>query len=283
LENNFIKENETERANRNQIQESYRKWIIRLRGEKIFNLHECDTFLAKFSNDIELESGIKSFSAFDNNVDKTLQKKNSTLSNLENFMKEDFWIDLDVRSNTDEGATFLRKDAVFGDKVVTALRNLVVDDKITDKKLVSFIVKIIFNVLTKGKFENQNIDITKNNNILSLAMTIFKVSQNDDSLHGLLNDTIKIIALFAKFYCYYSSGIDLSFSSGFLRYVPIILSNNSKPSNIHINLTKAVGIMLTAANMAPKRSLLFYKSLLDFNIQSVLFNAIKQYKSVSFI
>jgi hypothetical protein len=276
-----MKENDSEKLGRTQIQENYRRWIMRLRGEKIFNLHECEAFLAKFANDIELESGIKSFSAFDGAVEKTLHKKNSTLSNIDNFLKEDFWTDLEVKSNTDEGASSLRKDVSFAEKVVTALKSLVTDDKISDKKLVSFIVKVIFNVLTKGKFENQNIDITKNQNILTLAMSIFKVSQNDDSLHGLLNDTVKIIALFAKFYCYYSSGIDLSFCSGFLRYVPIILSNNSKPSNIHINLTKAVGIMITAANMAPKRSLLFYKSLLDFNILNVLIGSIKQYKSVS--
>jgi hypothetical protein len=225
---------------------------------------------------------VRVFSAFDTQSEKSFPKKSNTLSNLDNFLKEDFWVEIETRSNTEEGSTSLRKDPAFADKVVTALRSLVVDDKITDKKLVCFIVKIIFSVLTKGRFENtQSIDITKNQNVLALATNIFKASQSDDSLHGLLNDTIKIIGLFAKFYCFYTNGLDLSFCSGFLRYVPIILSNNSKPSNIHINLTKAVGIMITAANMNPKRSLLFYKSLLDFNILNVLFNCIKQYKSVN--
>ena len=114
-------------------------------------------------------------------------------------------------------------------------------------------------------------------------MNIFKVSQNDDTIHILLNDVIKVIGLFAKFYCYYSNGIDLSFCSGFIRYVPIIISQSSKPSNIHINLIKAVGIMITAANMVPKRSLLFYKSIIDFNIISVLFTIVKNYKTVNFI
>jgi hypothetical protein len=136
--------------------------------------------------------------------------------------------------------------------------------------------------LTKGKFESQNIDITKNQNILNIAMQVFKISQNDDNLHALLNDIIKVIGLFAKFYCYYSSGIDLSFCSGFLRYMPNIITNPAKPSNVHINLIKAVGIMITAANMAPKRSLIFYKSFIDFNIINVLLCIVKNHKNVKY-
>jgi hypothetical protein len=202
-------------------------------------------------------------------------------NNSETFLKEDFWNEVENRASTDEGASSLRKDLSFADKIVTVFRNLITsDDKISDKKLICYVVKILFNVLTKGKFENQNIDITKNQNILNLAMNIFKISQNDESLHVLLNDIIKVIGLFAKFYCYYSNGIDLSFCSGFLRYMPSIISQSSKPSNIHINLVKAVGIMITAANMVPKRSLFFYKSILDFNIINVLFTIVKNYKNV---
>jgi hypothetical protein len=102
-------------------------------------------------------------------------------------------------------------------------------------------------------------------------------------MHVLLNDVIKVIGLFAKFYCYYSSGIDLSFCSGFLRYVPIIISQSSKPSNIHINLIKAMGIMITAANMVPKRSIAFYKSISDFGIINVLFSTVKTYYKTVFI
>jgi hypothetical protein len=187
------------------------------------------------------------------------------------------------KGSTDEGATSLRKDAGFSEKIVSVFKSLIENDKILDKKLICFVVKILFNVLTKGKYENQNIDITKNQNILTRAMNIFKISQNDDSLHMLLNDIIKVIGLFAKFYCYYSNGIDLSFSSGFLRYVPTIISQTTKPSNIHINLIKAVGIMITAANMAPKRSLMFYKSILDFYLINVLFSIVKNFKTVKFL
>jgi fused-like protein len=274
LEHPFIKENELEKQQRLIIQENYRKWIIRLKSEKIFNLYECEAFLSKFASDSDVESGTKMFSAFDN--DKSLKKNNS-----DTFLKEDFWNEVEIKANTEEGAAALRKDANFSEKIVSLFKSLIIDEKIADKKLVSFVVKILFNILTKGKFENQNMDITKNQNLLALSMTIFKISQNDDNLHLLLNDIIKVIGLFAKFYCYYLNGIDLSFCSGFLRYVPSIISQSSKPSNVQINLVKAVGIMITAANMTPKRSLLFYKSILDFNIINVLFSVIKNYKNVS--
>lgn len=297
LDHVYIKENEAEKQFRAGIQEGYRKWIIRLRSEKIFNLYECEAFLSKFANDIEVENGTKAFSAFDatspnNNANEKVnmntgsEKSGTSLrkNNSETFLKEDFWNDVEAKAATDEGASSLRKDPNFNEKIVSVFKSLISsDDKIVDKKLICYVVKILFNVLTKGKFENQNIDITKNQNILNLAMNIFKISQNDESLHVLLNDIIKVIGLFAKFYCYYSSGIDLSFCSGFLRFMPGIISQSSKPSNIHINLVKAVGIMITAANMVPKRSLLFYKSILDFNIINVLFSIVKNYKNYSYV
>lgn len=254
-------------------------------------MYECETFLSKFNTDREVESGTKNFSDYDltnptlekNSSANTLNNNNTLKKNNSEFLKEDYWIYAENKASSDEGATSLRKDQSFSDKIVSVFKSLILEDKITDKKLICFVVKILFNVLTKGKFENQNIDITKNQNILNMAMIIFKISQNDDTLHVLLNDTIKVIGLFAKFYCYYSNGIDLSFCSGFLRYVPTIVGQNNKPSNIHINLIKAVGIMITAANMAPKRSMLFYKSIQDFFIINVLFTIVKNYKNYSFV
>ncbi len=268
---------------RTQIQENYIKWIIRLKNEKIFNLYECEAFLSKFANDKEIDNNTQNFLAFDTTVPEkspSFTSKESLKRNNSDFLKEDYWAFVENKAANDEGATSLRKDPDFSEKVVSVFRSLIMEEKITDKKLICYVVKILFNVLTKGKFENQNIDITKNHNILNLAMNIFKISQNDENLHVLLNDTIKVIGLFAKFYCYYSNGIDLSFSSGFLRYVPVIISQSNKPSNIHINLIKAVGIMITAANMAPKRSLIFYKSFIDFFIINVLFSIVKNYKRV---
>lgn len=283
MEHTFIKENESERQARIIIQENYRKWIIRLKNEKIFNLYECEAFLSKFGAESELENNVRMFSAFENqnNPDK-IEKVIKRNSSNDALLKEEFWVEVEAKASTDEGATSLRKDVGFSEKIVNVLKGLISnDDKITDKKLIIYIIKILFNVLTKGKFESQNIDITKNQNILNIAMQIFKISQNDDSLHALLNDIIKVIGLFAKFYCYYSSGIDLSFCSGFLRFMPNIITNPTKPSNVHINLIKAVGIMITAANMAPKRSLIFYKSFLDFNIINVLLCIVKNHKNVS--
>ena len=47
-------------------------------------------------------------------------------------------------------------------------------------------------------------DLTKNQKLLTTAINIFRISQKDDSLNSLLNDIIKVIGLFTKFYCYFS-------------------------------------------------------------------------------
>jgi len=280
-----MRENDAEKGARTIRQENYRRWILRLKSEKVFNLFESDQYIAKFSNLAEVENGTKGFVEFDNNNSNPPLEKNSNSSGTKLGKKsstpclnEDFWTDLESKANVEETATVLRRDINFSDRITLAFKSLIVDDKITDKKLICLIVKIIFAVLTKGKIDNQNIDITKNQSILNFALSIFKISQSED-LQILLNDIIKVIGLFAKFSCYYSNGIDINFCSGFLKYFPTILQS-SKPSNIHINLVKAVGIMITAANMMPRRSLIFYKTILDLNIINVLVVILKNYKIV---
>lgn len=163
------------------------------------------------------------------------------------------------------------------------LLNLITEnDKIInvkDKKHLSQIVRILFSLLTKGKFENQNIDITKNQDILKVSMNIFIYAHQDED-QGILNDIIKVIGLFAKFYCYYINGADLSFCANFIKLVPNIINSTNKPTNVHINLIKAVGIMITAANMFPKKSLMFYRTFHDYNLVSLLINLIKVYRNV---
>jgi hypothetical protein len=156
-----------------------------------------------------------------------------------------------------------------------------VDEKIVDKKLLTQVVKIVVLMLMKGKIDSQqtSIDITKNTTILNYSLLIFKISLSEEHMN-LLNDIIKVIGLFAKGSVYYSNGIDVAFCSGFLKYIPNLLSQNAKPSNIQINLLKAIGIMISAASMMTKRSLVFYKTLLDNGIISIIFNIIKNYKLV---
>ena len=177
----FIKENDTEKQQKTCIQESYVKWIIRLKSEKIFNLYECDSFISKYLNDSEVELGTKNFSAFDSTNPSSSSEKNTLrkTQSAETILKEEFWSSVENKALSDEGATSLRKDHNFSDKIVSVFKNLVADDKITDKKLLCYVVKILFNVLTKGKFENQNIDITKNQNIqpslfYSIRVIIYK-------------------------------------------------------------------------------------------------------------
>jgi len=196
-------------------------------------------------------------------------------------LNEEFWNEIENKANTEEGATNLRKNTELSEQLGSVFKYLLVDEKITDKKLLNQVVKIIVLMLMKGKFDSQhpNIDITKNQNILNYSLLIFKISLSDEH-QNLLNDIIKVIGLFAKFSVYFSNGIDVAFCSGFLKFIPTLLSQNAKPSNIQINLLKAIGIMISAASMMTKRSLVFYKTLLDLGIINIIFTIIKNYKTV---
>ena len=283
----FLKETESEKKSHREREENYHKWILRIKNDKIFNLFESESFLAKFANDIEVENNTKDFSSFDTINEKqsvnttTTKRTSSTKSPQESA--EDFWSKSERKSTTDEGATSLRKDPIFAEKVYTTLKGIIKDEQITDKKMAIMIINILYNILTKGKFDTQNIDITKNQNILTTAINMFRITQEDNNQNQLLNGIIKVIGLFIKFYCFFSGGIDLSICSGFLRYVPNVLNVKGRPPNLYINMLKAVGLMITAANISPKRSLLFYKSIIDFNIVNVLFKVSKNYANQPYV
>ena len=287
LAHSFLKETESEKKAHREREENYHKWILRIKNDKIFNLFESESFLAKFANDIEVENNTKDFSSFDTINEK--QSANTTTTKRTSSTKappesaEDFWTLIESKSTTDEGATSLRKDPTFAERVYTTLKGIIKDDQITDKKMAIMIINILYNILTKGKFDTQNIDITKNQNILTTAINMFRITQEDNNQNQLLNGIIKVIGLFIKFYCFFSGGIDLSICSGFLRYVPNVLNVKGRPQNLYINMLKAVGLMITAANISPKRSLLFYKSIIDFNIVNVLFKVSKNYFSQPYV
>lgn len=195
-----------------------------------------------------------------------------------------FWEDVEQNIIQEVYATSLRKDQSFSDKVYSSLLSQLVFENeklvsINDKKVVYQIMRIFFSLLTKGKFENQNIDITRNQDLLNLIISIFVYLQKDEDLQNL-NDIVKVIGLFAKFYCYYTNGADISFCATFLKYIPTIIGNTSKPTSVHINTIKAVGIMITVANMFPKRSLMFYRTFQDNSISTILINIIMKFKNV---
>ena len=280
----FLKETESEKKSHMEREENYHKWILRIKNDKIFNLFESESFLAKFANDIEVENNTKDFSSFDTINEKQSTNSGASKRTISTKAPEsvgDFWSMVEAKSVTDEGATSLRKDPSFAERVYTTLKGIIKDDQITDKKLAIMIINILYNILTKGKFDTQNIDITKNQNILTTAINMFKITQEDNN--QLLNGIIKVIGLFIKFYCFFSGGIDLSICSGFLRYVPNVLNVKGRPPNLYINMLKAVGLMITAANISPKRSLLFYKSIIDFNIVNVLFKVSKNYANQPYV
>lgn len=193
---------------------------------------------------------------------------------------------MEVKIAREEFATSLRKDINFSEKLSITLASIVkideknVNNSIIDKKLLAQLVRVLFSLLTKGKFDNQQIDITKNQEILKLSMIVFNLMCQQDEDQQVLNDIIKVIGLFAKFYCYYNNGTDLSFCATFLQSVPTIINSTNKPTNVHINVIKAVGIMITAANMFPKRSLMFYRTFHDYALVTLLINLVKTYKNV---
>lgn len=113
MESVFLRENDNEKQNRVVRQDNYKKWILRLKSERIFSLYDCDKFLAKFSSTNDIDNGTKGFAEFESqggindknvsNKDKIIMKKTSN-----SYLNEEFWNDSENKANTEDGATNLR-------------------------------------------------------------------------------------------------------------------------------------------------------------------------------
>ena len=156
LDHPFLKENEKEKKFRLESEENYRKWIIRIKNDKIFNLYESESFLSKFANDLDVENGTKNFSSFDVDTKPQSSKRTSVNSNKETTVNntsktnEDYWINIEQKASNEEGATALRKDTLFAERVNSSLKEIIKDDKITDKKFANQITKILFNIFQRA-------------------------------------------------------------------------------------------------------------------------------------
>lgn len=93
-----------------------------------------------------------------------MEKENTNIISKESISTKDFkeegvyWSDIKNKSNNEEQSSLLRKDPVFGEKIYKKLKDLIKDEQIVDEKKIEIILNILYNILSNGKFDLENID-----------------------------------------------------------------------------------------------------------------------------
>jgi fused-like protein len=206
------------------------------------------------------------------------------------------------KAQDEAGATALRHDAKFLEVLLSLLQNVnsAQDPRaLRDlKPQIQVSMRIFAQVINKGKVNDPNQDILKNNTLPSLLISIVRKLIKTDAGVGtvvfgdILTDLVRGVGLLARAIFNKSIGLDINFVRGFLSIVPSLLyypagPNASAPGPdnalvlLQINTVKATGIFLNQAGLIPLRCTSVYKEVLDMNLLDHISSLIKDCSNVN--
>ncbi|CAD8144028.1 unnamed protein product [Paramecium octaurelia] len=167
---------------------------------------------------------------------------------------DEFWVRCEQIANDVQGATQLRCDPGFLDKLLQVLTP-------PKKPALYSALKVFGLVITKGN-QQEGLDVVKNQQIPIQLITHIRNFLRQGNLE-LLSELIKTIGLLAQATFDKNVGIDNIFIK-FAGMTAQIL--RAGQSNELINTIKTIGLFANQASLNPLRSVLFYKELVDHNL-----------------
>lgn len=263
----FVRENRTEMEEKYKREKEYIKWIKRIRRENIFHLNDSVLFKNKIFDKKEMVND-ELFRFDANNESPALNANDRKL--VEGNLSH--WLKIEQMSQKEDGVAELWKNSRLCDNIIKAFELLIKDSALEDVKMAVCICKVIFNLLNKSKSNSNPTDIEQRTDILDYIFLLFRLGVTN-SYTDLIGEAIKIIGLYAKHFCYTFKGIDHSFCSNYLKFHNVIFSKNFA-AHINVNYIKTSSIIVAAANVNPKKSVVFYKSLSELKFIKQLFTLI---------
>mmetsp|Transcript_29071 Transcript_29071/g.52033 ORF Transcript_29071/g.52033 Transcript_29071/m.52033 type:complete len:1206 (+) Transcript_29071:492-4109(+) len=213
----------------------------------------------------------------------------------------DYWARYEQQAADEAGATALRHDASFLDKVVSFLTTAgnSADLKTSREKKgqVTNVLRILSQVISKSRSEEANKDILKapslSNSLLTLVKKAIKLDQSGVvSMVELQTEIVRAVGLLARSSFSKSLGIEASFSKGFLQLVPNLLYYPNGPSPgaylnppastdpvhnlLQVNTVKSTGILFNQAGLIPMRCLHVYKEAIEGQVLREISLLVKQ-------
>lgn len=141
---------------------------------------------------------------------------------------DDIWNRYEQTAADEKGATQLRSDAVFLDKLLTLLSTNINEIlRAKDKKgTIQVALKTVTLIIIKSKLpESRKIDILKNSNIpnyiLNLLKSILKIDNGKNNIE-FISDIIKTVGLLAKSTFDKTVGVEMVYLRSFLPLLPLV-------------------------------------------------------------
>lgn len=213
----------------------------------------------------------------------------------------DYWARYEQQATDEAGATVLRHDAGFLEKVVSflAAAGNSADLKTSREKRgqVQNVLRILSQVISKSKSEEPNKDILKapslSNSLLTLVKKAVKLDQSGTvAMVELQTEIVRAVGLLARSSFSKSLGIEAAFSKGFLQVVPSLLYYPQGPSPgaylnppattdpmhnlLQVNTVKSTGILFNQAGLIPLRCLHVYREAVEGQVLREISLLVKQ-------
>ena len=108
-------------------------------------------------------------------------------------------------------------------------------------------------MLSKGKSEDPNQDITKSSSLPTLLISILRnLMKSELNLSDLLSDLVKNIALLGKSSFNKQIGIEPIFMKGFIPLIPYLIKEQPN-THLQISALKALGVFASQSSIIPIR------------------------------
>jgi hypothetical protein len=131
-------------------------------------------------------------------------------------------------------------------------------------------LRVLTQVLSLGKSDDPNQDITKSSSLPTLLIqqlkNLLKAPEVAKSMSELLTDLVKNIALLGKASFNKQIGIEPIVLKVFLPLIPIIIKDYTLQPGLVLASIKALGVFAAQASIIPVRMAAFYKDLSELHL-----------------
>ena len=130
------------------------------------------------------------------------------------------------------------------------------------KHLMHAALEVLSNVVTNGKCDDTNLDVTRSSSLPTLLISIVRnVAKSDVKVPELLADLVENIALLCKNSFNKQVGIELIYMKGFIPLFPTLIKDTNE--RLQLATLKALGTFSSLAAIIPLRMQQFFKDITE--------------------
>jgi len=271
LKHPFIKETDQEKKERKIRTELYNKWA----GREHPSGGKPDVDAPFTSGGFGGEDGDGTIQELDRTINPVFEYDIEKSPDDESSLiigENEVWTKYEKMARQEKGATSLRHDSSFMERVIYVLQ-MEINDLHSEEKLVilHICLRVLSLVLQNSKQQDADQDILKSSSIPSLLTSMLKiVFKNGEEFPETLAYLIRATSLLVRPTSNSTVGIDPMLVKGLLTLLPSLLkykSGSAKANSmIQLYTMNTLGIFLSQASISPSKMIHIYREIVDMKL-----------------